>query len=97
MLDRSGVNREVHAPFSERLEVRFLRPTQYRLHWCLDVTFGEDACRNRTGHAPENLNIVRKIAMNLLRLDPLKKTLPKKRVRASVNPQYLAQILGASA
>ena len=67
-----------------------------RLHWCLDVTFGEDACRNRTGHAPENLNIVRKIAMNLLRLDPLKKTLPKKRVRASVNPQYLAQILGAS-
>ena len=68
-----------------------------RLHWCLDVTFGEDACRNRTGHAPENLNIVRKIAMNLLRLDPLKKTLPKKRVRASVNPQYLAQILGASA
>lgn len=67
-----------------------------RLHWCLDVTFGEDACRNRTGYAPENLNIVRKIAMNLLRLNPLKKTLPKKRVRASVNPQYLAQILGAS-
>jgi predicted transposase YbfD/YdcC len=67
-----------------------------RLHWCLDVTFGEDACRNRTGHAPENLNIIRKIAMNLLRLDPLKKTLPKKRVRASVNPQYLAQIIGAS-
>jgi len=67
-----------------------------RLHWCLDVTFGEDACRNRTGHAPENLNIVRKIAMNLLRLDPLKKTLPKKRVRASVNPQYLAQLIGVS-
>jgi len=67
-----------------------------RLHWCLDVTFGEDACRNRTGHAPENLNIIRKIAMNLLRLDPLKKTLPKKRVRASVNPEYLAQLIGAS-
>ena len=67
-----------------------------RLHWCLDVTFGEDACRNRTGHAPENLNVIRKIAMNLLRLDPLKKTLPKKRVRASVNPEYLAQLIGAS-
>jgi hypothetical protein len=34
--------------------------------------------------------------MNLLRLDPLKKTLPKKRVRASVNPQYLAQLIGVS-
>ena len=67
-----------------------------QLHWCLDVTFGEDACRNRTAHAPENLNIIRKIAINLLRIDPLKKTLPKKRVRASVNPEYLAQLIGAS-
>jgi hypothetical protein len=31
------VNREVHAPFWERLEVQFLRPTQHRLHWCPDV------------------------------------------------------------
>lgn len=67
-----------------------------RLHWCLDVTFGEDACRVRTDHAPENLNTVRKIALNLLRLDPLKKTLPKKRLRACLDPHYLAQVLGAS-
>jgi predicted transposase YbfD/YdcC len=67
-----------------------------RLHWCLDVTFGEDACRARTAHAAENLNIVRKIAMNLLRLNPLKKTLPKKRLRACLDPNYLAQVLGAA-
>ena len=75
-------------PDAERLAqaIRSHWAIENQLHWCLDVTFGEDACRNRTGHAPENLNIVRKIAMNLLRLDPLKKTLPKKRVRASVNP-----------
>jgi predicted transposase YbfD/YdcC len=67
-----------------------------RLHWCLDVTFGEDASRTRRDHSPQNLNVVRKIAMNLLRLNPLKKTLPKKRLRACMNPEYLAQVLGVS-
>jgi len=67
-----------------------------RLHWCLDVTFHEDACRTRIDHAPENMNIVRKIAMNLLRLNPLKRTLPKKRLRACLNQQYLEEVLGAS-
>lgn len=67
------------------------------MHWCLDVTFHEDACRTRRDHAPQNLNIVRKIAMNLLRLHPLKKTLPKKRLRACLDPAYLAQVLGVPA
>jgi hypothetical protein len=61
------------------------------------VTFHEDACRTRRNHAPHNRNIVRKIAMNLLRLNPLKKTLPKKRLRACLNSAYLAQVLGAPA
>jgi hypothetical protein len=47
--------------------------------------FHEDACRTRHDHAPQNLNIVRKIAMNLLRLNPLKKTLSKKRLRACLD------------
>jgi predicted transposase YbfD/YdcC len=45
--------------------------TENRLHWCQDMTFGEGACRRRTNHAPPNLNIVRKITMNLPRLNPL--------------------------
>lgn len=68
-----------------------------RLHWCLDVTFAEDASRIRRDHAPENLNIVRKIAMNLLRLNPLKRSLPKKRLEACLNNDYLAQLLGLPA
>jgi hypothetical protein len=32
-----------------------------------------------------------------LRLNPLKKTLPKKRLRACMNPAYLAQVLGLPA
>jgi hypothetical protein len=42
------------------------------------------------------LNIVRKIAMNLLRLSPLKKTLPKKRLRACLNHQNLEEVLGVT-
>jgi predicted transposase YbfD/YdcC len=37
------------------------------LHWVLDVAFREDACRTRTGHAPENLATLRHIAVNLLK------------------------------
>jgi len=65
-----------------------------RLHWCLDMTFKEDACRIRTDHAPENLNIVREIAMNLLRLNPMKRSLPKKRLKACLNNDYLGEVLG---
>lgn len=85
-------------PDHERLAhaIRSHWEVENRLHWCLDVTFQEDACRTRRDHAPQNLNIVRKIAMNLLRMNPLKKTLPKKRLRACMNPEFLAQIIGAS-
>jgi len=87
------------APDSKRLAhaIRSHWAIENRLHWCLDMTFGEDACRVRKDHAPENLNIVRKIAMNLLRLNPLKKSLPKKRLRACIDPEYLAEVLGAAA
>jgi len=65
-----------------------------QLHWCLDVTFNEDLSRIRRDYAPENLNIVKKIAMNLLRIHPLKRSLPKKRLKACLNDGYLAEILG---
>lgn len=36
------------------------------LHWTMDVTFKEDDCRIRTGHAPHNLALLRRIALNAL-------------------------------
>lgn len=36
-------------------------------HWVLDVTFGEDANRTSKDHGPENLAILRRLAMNLFR------------------------------
>ncbi len=64
-----------------------------QLHWHLDVTFGEDASRARTQNAPENLNILRKIALQ--RITQMKDKLSKKkrRYRASLNNDYLKQVL----
>jgi predicted transposase YbfD/YdcC len=39
------------------------------LHYVLDVAFGEDACRIRTGNGPENMAFIRKIALTLARTD----------------------------
>ena len=50
-----------------------------RLHWMLDVTFREDECRVRTGHAPRNLSTIRKFALTLLRQD---QQYPKRSMRS---------------
>jgi predicted transposase YbfD/YdcC len=39
------------------------------LHWTLDVTFREDASRTRFGHGPENLAVLRRLAVSLLKQD----------------------------
>jgi hypothetical protein len=44
-----------------------------KLHWSLNVSFNEDNSRVRTGHVPENLALIRKIALNLLRQNKTKK------------------------
>jgi len=69
-----------------------------RCHWTLDVSFHEDACRIRTDHAPENLALVRKLALALLRQDRTHKHgLTSKRLRAGWDPAYLQTVLrGAS-
>jgi predicted transposase YbfD/YdcC len=38
-----------------------------QLHWVLDMTFGEDACRVRTEHAAHNFALIRHFVFNLLR------------------------------
>lgn len=47
-----------------------------RLHWVLDVSMGEDASTVRKDHAPRNLSLLKKIALNLIRANktPMRKT-----------------------
>lgn len=65
-----------------------------RQHWVLDVTFREDDSRVRTGHAVQNLGIVRRIALNLIRLDrSTKGSMNLKRHRAGWNQAFLLHLL----
>ena len=66
------------------------------LHWTLDVTFNEDACRVRTGHAPQNLSLLRRIALNALNLEQsLKRSNRQKSNRAAMDNNYMLTILTA--
>lgn len=64
-----------------------------QLHWCLDVTFCEDDCRVRKDHAPRNLSLLRRMALNLLRQEQSKSSLKMKRFKAAMDNQFLLKIL----
>jgi predicted transposase YbfD/YdcC len=64
------------------------------LHYVLDVTFKEDHSRVRTGEAPENLAVVRHVAINLLKQEKsFKGSLPKKRLKCCMSNEYLGKVL----
>jgi predicted transposase YbfD/YdcC len=66
------------------------------LHWCLDISFREDLSRVRKDHAPENLGILRHMAINLLKREKsLKGGIQSKRLKAAWDHDYLLKILTA--
>lgn len=65
-------------------------------HWLLDVAFGEDASRTRSRNADDNLAVLRKIALNLLRQHPAKGALKRKRYRAALNEDFLFDVIQSS-
>jgi predicted transposase YbfD/YdcC len=64
-----------------------------RLHWVLDVDFGEDKSRLRTGHGAKNMAVVRHFALNLVRQADDRKSIKLRRKRASWDETYLLQTL----
>jgi predicted transposase YbfD/YdcC len=65
-----------------------------KLHWVLDVIFKEDYCRLRKGNGAENMNIIRKIALNKMMADTSEKSNIKgKRKRCGWDDNYAAKIL----
>ena len=64
------------------------------LHWCLDVGFREDDSRVRKDNAPENLSVLRQIALNLLKAEKTAKVgIKNKRLMAGWDNAYLAKLL----
>ena len=64
-----------------------------RLHWVLDVALGEDRARNRKDNGPENLAILRKIALNLLHTHPETISSRRKIKRAGWDNHFLISLL----
>jgi predicted transposase YbfD/YdcC len=66
-------------------------------HWHLDVTFREDADKTLDKHIAYNLNILRKLALNILKLFDVGRkhiSITKKRYVLSCNPKkYLSRLL----
>ena len=64
------------------------------LHWVLDVTFDEDAARNRADNGPENLAILRRLTLNVLRTARPKLAISRKRKRAGWSDDFARTIIG---
>jgi len=67
-----------------------------RLHWVMDVIFNDDQMRARTKHAAHNLAVLKHITLNLIRLDPIKRTggVKARRLIAATSDSYRAELLG---
>lgn len=64
-----------------------------RLHWVLDVVFHDDLARLRTGSGPQNMAVVKHIAMNMVRSPSDKHSLKVRRKRANLDPDYLETLV----
>jgi predicted transposase YbfD/YdcC len=65
-----------------------------RLHWSLDVGFGDDGRRTRTGYGAENASRLARIALNLLKAEKtLKASIKSKRLYCGWDHPYLLKVL----
>ena len=65
------------------------------LHWTLDVTFDDDRSRVRKDNAPQNFGLVKKIAINALKLEKSAKgvSMVGKRLKAAMENSYLEKLV----
>jgi hypothetical protein len=64
-------------------------------HWVLDVTFADDASLVRKDHAPQNFGMIKKIALNALKLDQATKglSMANRRFKAAMENNHLKLLM----
>ena len=63
------------------------------MHWLLDVAFGDDLARYRTGSGAKNMAVVRRFALSLIRANKSKGSVKTRRKSASWDPNFLLTLL----
>ncbi len=83
-------------PVDAQLNGRVIRQhwgIKNQVHWTLDVTFNEDKCRIRSLNSPQNLALLRRMALNAINQETtLRRSLRQKKKRAAMNDDYMMQI-----
>lgn len=68
-----------------------------KVHWLLDMAFREDEQKARAGHIPENMSLIRRIALNLLSKEKTAKVgIEIKRQKAGRRTDYLLKALNVN-
>lgn len=81
-------------PESFNKDIRSHWAIENKLHWTLDVAFGEDASRKRIGNSAQNFSILNKVALNLLKNEKTaKQGVKSKRFKAALDNKYLEKVL----
>jgi predicted transposase YbfD/YdcC len=63
-------------------------------HWVLDVQFNEDANRSRKDYSPQNLALVRRMSLNVIRHNgPSKQSLRVRKLKASLSDDYRFELI----
>jgi predicted transposase YbfD/YdcC len=62
------------------------------LHWQLDVSFHEDNSRTRKDNAPENISIIRRMALDMLRTHPEKRSIARKMKLAGWKKEFFNEL-----
>lgn len=68
-----------------------------KVHWMLDATYAEDASRIRRDHGPQNMTVLRRLTMNVLKQETSAKdmSVARKRRKANRSRDYLLKVLAA--
>ncbi len=77
---------------TRKLDLKLIR-VENSLHWVLDVTFKEDQSRIRMGYGPENMALLRRLCVSLLKRHPSQDSIKTKRFRAALSHDFLLDLL----
>jgi len=62
------------------------------LHWQLDVVFSEDDARTRKNYGPQNLAVIRRMALDILRAHPAERSIARKMKLATWSKEFFFEL-----